>query len=129
MSGNGARRVDDVQRLDEIAAESDAALLLGRRRPLALARGHASRIKHVHIRSVRRSVMEECDARGSSLYEGVEAGISTVPGDRDIEFAPILQPLADADFTGWLVVKAEQDPAHAGPLTYATRARAHLAGV
>jgi inosose dehydratase len=97
--------------------------------PLALAREHASRIKHVHLKSVRRSVMEESDARGSSFYEGVEAGIFTVPGDGDIDFAPILQALADADFTGWLVVEAEQDPAHADPLTYATRAREHLADI
>ena len=28
--------------------------------------------------------------------------------------------LAEADYSGWLVVEAEQDPAKAHPLTYAT---------
>ena len=43
-----------------------------------------------------------------------------VPGDGAIDFVPVLQVLADAGYEGWLVVEAEQDPAKAHPLTYAT---------
>jgi inosose dehydratase len=43
--------------------------------PAALARDHGRRIKHVHLKSVRQSVMEECDARGASFYDAIEAGI------------------------------------------------------
>jgi inosose dehydratase len=94
--------------------------------PLALARDHADRIKHVHLKDIRRPTMEECDRRGLSFLEGVKAGTFTVPGDGDIDFAPILQALADSGFEGWLMVEAEQDPSKAHPLTYAKMAREHL---
>ena len=44
----------------------------------------------------------------------------TVPGDGAIDYAPILAVLRDAGYAGWLVVEAEQDPAIAYPVTYAT---------
>ena len=43
----------------------------------------------------------------------------TVPGDGDVDFAPVLETLRSAAYAGWLVVEAEQDPAKAHPLTYA----------
>jgi inosose dehydratase len=97
--------------------------------PLALARDHADRIKHVHLKDIRRQAMEECDERGLPFLDGVRAGVFTVPGDGDIDFAPILAALDDAGFEGWLVVEAEQDPAKAHPLTYAKKARAYLRDV
>lgn len=95
--------------------------------PLALATGrHARRIKHVHLKDVRRTVMEEATHRGWSFYEAVKAGVFTVPGDGVIDFRPIFQALADAGYRGWLVVEAEQDPKCAHPLTYAKMARQYL---
>src|SRR5207247_5462378 len=32
--------------------------------PLAVIRDHGSRIKHVHLKDIRRPVMEDCDRRG-----------------------------------------------------------------
>jgi inosose dehydratase len=97
--------------------------------PLALARDHAPRIKHVHLKDIRRPVMEDANLRGMSFLEAVQAGVFTVPGDGDIDFPPILQTLADSGYEGWLVVEAEQDPAKAHPLTYAKKARAYLSEV
>ena len=50
----------------------------------------------------------------------VVEGIFTVPGDGSIDYAALLKMLADNGYEGWLVVEAEQDPARAHPLTYAT---------
>lgn len=94
--------------------------------PLELARAHADRIVHVHLKDIRRSVMEDCDARGLPFLDSVKEGIFTVPGDGDIDFEPIFRALADAGFEGWLVVEAEQDAAKAHPLTYALKARQYL---
>ena len=94
--------------------------------PLELARAHAQRIKHVHLKDIRRAVMEDCDRRGLPFLEAVSEGVFTVPGDGAIDFAPILRALADADYEGWLIVEAEQDPRKAHPLTYALKARAYL---
>jgi inosose dehydratase len=97
--------------------------------PLALARDHGERIKHVHLKDIRRPVMEECDECAIPFLDAVRAGVFTVPGDGDLDFAPILQALDEAGFEGWLVVEAEQDPAKAHPLTYAKKARAYLGDI
>jgi len=97
--------------------------------PLDLARAHADRIGHVHLKSVRSEVVSRVREEGLSFQEGVELGVFTVPGDGAIDFRPILDVLADAEYQGWLVVEAEQDPNKAVPLEYAKRARAYLADV
>jgi len=94
--------------------------------PLDLARTYADRIGHVHMKSVRPEVVSRVREEGLSFQEGVELGVFTVPGDGAIDFRPILEALADADYRGWLVVEAEQDPNKAIPLEYAEKARAHL---
>ena len=54
---------------------------------------------------------------GHATFDSVVAGVFTVPGDGDVDFAAVLRELAD--YNGWLVVEAEQDPVKAHPLTYA----------
>jgi inosose dehydratase len=94
--------------------------------PVALAREHASRIKHVHLKDLRPEVLERSRREDLSFHDAVLAGIFTVPGDGMLDFEPILGALADAGYEGWLVVEAEQDPAKAHPLTYARKAREYL---
>jgi inosose dehydratase len=58
--------------------------------------------------------------------DAVLAGIFTVPGDGAIAYSKLLKRLADYGYAGWLVVEAEQDPAKAHPLTYATMGHRNL---
>ncbi|MNW22207.1 Inosose dehydratase [compost metagenome] len=44
-----------------------------------------------------------------------------MPGDGDIDFAALLDVLLAADYQGWLVVEAEQDPAVAPSYAYAKK--------
>lgn len=97
--------------------------------PLDMARAYADRIRHVHLKDIRHDVMERCNATNRSFIEAVMEGAFTVPGDGVIDFAPIFRALADADYAGWLMVEAEQDPAKANPLDYARKARAYLRDV
>jgi inosose dehydratase len=97
--------------------------------PLDLAQAYADRIGHVHLKSIRPEVVSRVREEGLSFQEGVELGVWTVPGDGSIDFRPILEALAEADYRGWLVVEAEQDPNKAVPLEYAKKARAYLADV
>jgi inosose dehydratase len=97
--------------------------------PLDLAKAHADRIGHVHMKSIRPEIVSRVREEGLSFQEGVELGVFTVPGDGAIDFRPILEVLADAEYEGWLVVEAEQDPNKAIPLEYAKKARAYLADV
>ena len=88
--------------------------------PLTLVKAHVKRIVHVHCKDARPDVLEKARAEDMSFMDAVMAGIFTVPGDGSIDYASILKVLADAGYSGWLVVEAEQDPKKADPLTYAT---------
>ncbi|HEX3501058.1 MAG TPA: myo-inosose-2 dehydratase [Stellaceae bacterium] len=89
--------------------------------PLAVARRHTARINHVHCKDIRREVLDRVRARDSGFLDAVLDGVFTVPGDGAIDYAPIFAVLKQADYRGWLVVEAEQDPAKAHPLTYARK--------
>ena len=62
-----------------------------------------------------------------SFLKGVREGTFTVPGDGDVDFAPIFKILEEAGYQGWVVVEAEQDPAKANPFEYALKARKYIA--
>ena len=88
--------------------------------PLSLIRSHVKRVVHVHCKDVRKAVFEKARAEDMSFMGAVLEGIFTVPGDGFVDYPAILRVLVDADYSGWLVVEAEQDPRKAHPLTYAT---------
>jgi inosose dehydratase len=94
--------------------------------PLDMAHAYADRIKHVHLKDIRKDVLDRCMERKMSFLESVIEGAFTVPGDGVIDFEPIFRTLADAGYEGWLIVEAEQDPHKANPLEYAKKARAYL---
>lgn len=85
--------------------------------PVAVARDHASRIAHVHCKDVRMAVRDRALAGDWSFLDAVIEGVFTVPGDGDIDFHAVLGQLGD--YSGWLVVEAEQDPEKAPPGEYA----------
>jgi inosose dehydratase len=87
--------------------------------PLGLLKAHVGRVVHVHCKDVRKVVLDTARQKDMSFMDAVLAGIFTVPGDGSIDYRAILGELARADYSGWLVVEAEQDPKKAHPLTYA----------
>lgn len=88
--------------------------------PKTLLQRHVSRVVHVHCKDVRTGILKRARAEDMSFMGAVMEGIFTVPGDGAQDYATLLRILADAGYSGWLVVEAEQDPAKAHPLTYAT---------
>lgn len=95
--------------------------------PLEMVKKYADRIKHVHLKDIRKEVVDKVKAESLSFLDGVRMGTFTVPGDGVIEFDPIFQVLEEAGYTGYMVVEAEQDPAKANPLEYALKARKFIA--
>jgi inosose dehydratase len=94
--------------------------------PTVVARRYGPRINHVHCKDVREDVLARVRSVDSSFLDAVLDGVFTAPGDGMIDFAPVLSSLAAAQYRGWLVVEAEQDPARAPPLAYAKQGFAHL---
>ncbi|MGC1890261.1 MAG: myo-inosose-2 dehydratase [Stellaceae bacterium] len=94
--------------------------------PADIAWRHRRRINHVHCKDVRADVLARARTADESFLDAVLDGIFTVPGDGAIDFPAVVNALKVADYRGWLVVEAEQDPAKAPPLVYARRGFAHL---
>jgi inosose dehydratase len=88
--------------------------------PVALVKRHVKRIVHVHCKDSRKAILDKARAADMSFMDAVIEGIFTVPGDGFIDYPTILRALAEDNYSGWLVVEAEQDPKKAHPLTYAT---------
>jgi inosose dehydratase len=84
------------------------------------------RIRHVHLKDLRTSVHKKAVKEKWSFLKAVKEGVFTVPGDGNIDFAPVFQALKKAKYSGWWVVEAEQDPARANPLEYAVKARRYI---
>ena len=95
--------------------------------PEKVLRKYVDRVRHVHLKDLRKSVAEQSRKEKWSFLKGVREGTFTVPGDGDVDFAPIFKILEEAGYQGWVVVEAEQDPAKANPFEYALKARKYIA--
>jgi inosose dehydratase len=128
--GTIVQSADDIEQLMATTGASVHLLLdtghatWGGANPVAMARRYQARISHVHAKDVRRAVMAEVKLHDSSFLDAVVAGVYTVPGDGCIDFRAVFKELPQ--YSGWIVVEAEQDPAKAHPLTYAKLGFAHV---
>lgn len=112
---------DDIDRMMD-ATSTDMHLLLdsGHAKfagadPVQLAQAYGDRIGHVHCKDIRKPVLRRMQNRDSSFLEAVLAGVFTVPGDGCIDYDSVFDALREKDFSGWVVVEAEQDPSVAPP--------------
>ena len=120
---------DDVDRLMALTDADKVGLLYdtghayfgGATDPNALLKKHVARVVHVHCKDVRPKVIAQARNDGWSFLSGVLYGTFTVPGDGVIDYDALLSTLHQADYQGWLVVEAEQDPAVAPSYAYAQK--------
>jgi len=92
--------------------------LFGGIEPVDVIEAHPERVTHVHCKDVRTAKYDAYRADGTSFLNGVVGGMFTTPGDGDYDYAPFMRALADMDYSGWIVIEAEQDPAVADPREY-----------
>ncbi|HNP34778.1 MAG TPA: myo-inosose-2 dehydratase [Woeseiaceae bacterium] len=116
---------EDIKALME-ATSDDVYLLLdtghaafANANPTELANVYADRIGHVHCKDVRAPLLRACQNRDSSFLDAVLDGVFTVPGDGSVDYGSIFTALRSANYGGWIVVEAEQDPSVAAPAKYA----------
>ena len=87
-----------------------------------ILRKFGSRVVHIHLKDVRREVLERARKNDWSFNSAVREGMFTVPGDGDIDFSALGEFIRTSGYRGWLLVEAEQDPAKAPPKLYAEKA-------
>ncbi len=93
---------------------------------MSLLKKHISRIKHVHFKDVRDAQLKICRAANKSFLNSFLEGVFTVPGDGNIDFKSVLAFLVDHQYSGWIVVEAEQDPKKHNPLEYALMGKKNI---
>jgi inosose dehydratase len=98
----------------------------GNYEPLELLQKHQQRIHYIHLKDVRKAVLERARQENIDFKQGVVDGIFTVPGDGDIDFEPILAILLNKGYDSWIIVEAEQNPAAANPYEYAKMAKHYI---
>ena len=77
------------------------------------------RIIHIHCKDIRKDVLDNSLKNDLSFRGAFLKGAFTVPGDGCIDYKPLFDILKEKNYSGWLVVEAEQDPAKANPFEYA----------
>ncbi|TWI54939.1 inosose dehydratase [Pseudomonas duriflava] len=118
---------DDIDRLMEVTGEEVGLLFdsghcyMGGGDPLSVLKKHVERVCHAHFKDVRKNVVQLARNNQWSFPDCIVNGTFTVPGDGDIDFAQLLDTLYAANYRGWLVVEAEQDPAVAPSYLYARK--------
>ncbi|MDH2434326.1 myo-inosose-2 dehydratase [Pokkaliibacter sp. MBI-7] len=95
--------------------------------PLSLIKKYGPRVSHVHCKDIRPQIMAHAKNTDQPFLRAVLDGVYTVPGDGFLDYQAVMHALKAIDYSGWIVVEAEQDPAVAHPLTYAKMGYEHLA--
>jgi inosose dehydratase len=130
--GTVVESAEDVARLMENTRPSVGLLLdtghltYGGGDPVAAIRTYGARINHVHCKDIRRYALEACRRRDASFSEAILSGIFTAPGDGIVDYPAVFSALKAANYRGWVIQEAEQDPRVANPAIYAELGFAHL---
>jgi inosose dehydratase len=123
---------DDVNWLMEGAGDAvglcfdTGHLLFGGGDVMATLNRWDSRVRHVHYKDIRPSIVKDVRENDRSFLDAVIAGAFTVPGDGCIDFEAVTKKLKSIDYSGWIVVEAEQDPAKAPPFEYSKMGYDHI---
>ena len=123
---------DETSRLMESTIDSVKLLidtghmLFAQGNSIKLINKFSEKLIHVHCKDIRKVVLEESLKNDSTFRQAFLDGAFTVPGDGCIDYKPFLKVLKDKNYSGWLVVEAEQDPSKANPFEYAKKGYNYL---
>lgn len=134
--GTVVERPEEIDRLMELT-DPDAVSLLydtghayyGGADPLTVLRKHYDRIAYVHLKDIRKNVLERAREEQADFITCIRRGVFTLPGTGDLDLQPIINELLDRGYDGWAMLEGEQDPAEHPPYEYARKALDYLNAV
>jgi inosose dehydratase len=95
--------------------------------PLAFLRRHHRRIPYLHLKNVDAAVLRRVRAEALPVNAAVPLGLYCEPDRGVIDFAALIDLLAEIDFQGWGIVEQDLYPVDFDrPLPIARRSRAYL---
>lgn len=131
--GTGIQTTEEIDELMERTNKDNVSLLfdtghlvVSGEDPIEIFKKYEDRIKHIHFKDVRQEIKEAVEKDDQCFFDGVRKGMFTVPGDGVIDFEPILNLIYQSNYSGWIVVEAEQDPSLANPFIYAKKAKDYM---
>ncbi|MEZ5097935.1 MAG: TIM barrel protein [Nocardioides sp.] len=88
--------------------------------PVAIARAHPERVRHVHLKDVDGALAAQVAAGSLAFGDAVRAGMFRPLGQGDVDIAGMVQTLEGAGYDGWYVLEQDVmlagDPSGEGPL-------------
>ncbi|RDI49133.1 TIM barrel protein [Nocardia mexicana] len=108
-------------------------LLVGGTDPVRLARRHADRIGHIHLKDVRNALADEIRSGTMEYSQAVRRGLYAPLGEGDVDIETLVRCAQAAGYRGWYVI--EQDTALEpgdtadGPSRDTARSLHYLAGL
>lgn len=84
-------------------------LLVGGVDPVRLARRHADRIGHIHLKDVRNDLAHEIRSGTLDYSQAVRRGLYVPLGEGDVDIEALVRCVHEAGYRGWYVI--EQDTA------------------
>lgn len=114
---HGASYVETPEEISELLARTDIGLCLdtghvviGGGDPLRAIEDWSSRINHVHLKDVRRSVIDRVIAEEGGMLDFWREGAFCALGDGDLDVDGVLRGLRERGYAGWLVVEQDMLP-------------------
>lgn len=135
--GTVVERAEDV---GTVMARSQVALCLDTGHlmaagvdPLPLAKVHAERVRHVHLKDVDARLATEVHEGSVSFSEAVRGGLFRPLGRGDVDVVGLVTTLEERGYDGWYVleqdVMLDGDPTGDGPLEDVRTSLAYLEGL
>jgi len=108
-------------------------LLVGGVDPVALAKAHADRVVHVHLKDVDQAVADRVLAGELAFGDAITQGLFQPLGEGDVDVAGMVRALEAAGYDGWYVleqdIKLTGEPRGEGPVADVRTSLAYLTGV
>lgn len=124
--------VESAEDLDRLMTHSGASvgllfdtghLLASGIDPSAALSRYGERINHIHLKDVRTPVCKRLYEKDLNWLQGIREGLFGVPGQGQVDFAPVFDFAKSDAYRGWLVIEAEQNPAVMPPVRVVTEGR------
>ena len=96
--------------------------------PVDLARKHGARVRHLHLKDVRPSVLNQVRREKIPYLDAVRMGVFCELGQGGVNLTGVIRELVSAGFDGWAVFEQDVDTTQPGcnALESATRSRSYL---
>ncbi|MEV0245857.1 TIM barrel protein [Nocardia sp. NPDC050712] len=115
-------QIETEAEIERFLADSDLDLcldtghqLIGGADPVRLARRHAARIGHIHLKDVRAELAAEIRGGALEYSQAVRRGLYVPLGEGDVDIAELVRIMHETGYRGWYVIEQDTALAPTGP--------------